>query len=387
MTTLLGHKKERAILQKWKEQGCKDPPYYIISGQSGIGKRTLIQTVFSEYEMSVFSSEDKKKDILEEITKKVKSTTFGDFFSGFVKTLVLIEDIDKAIGDAKFYKGLIKIIAGSKYPILMTCKLKKRVYKHVINLLPICNTDIINFIKPKYNLPLEIIKCAVKQTKGDIRSCMNILNLAEITKSDTGIGHNDSYLISGDAINDVLTNRNSYTDEEMIHICEPDFQNISEMLFYNIPSTFKQQSKSKNKSASKVKEDLESLTKMAKVYDGVSCGDILMKKIHKGYKNTLLVPFLTVSCLPIIKNIHSVNKFKHTKLSIPYNDRTFPTDIISYFGAFKYIIIPRLLNERILTHYSEIKISKELFIKTFRLVSNRVMKTKEKTILEECYVG
>jgi hypothetical protein len=370
---LLGHAKTVKILKTWKENGCKDPPYFNLVGIPGIGKRSIISHVFNEYEILSFCSETKKKDILEEIQKKITVTTFGDFFEDFKKSLILIEHVDKAIGDAKFYKDLLKIIEKSRYPVLMTCKLKKRIYKNTIDIDPVKNVKIVNFLKDKYSIPLPRIKEIVYNSGGDIRSCMNILNLAEITKNTDGIQSSDSFLISNDAIQNILTHKRGILDN--ISICTNDFQNISEMLFYNLPHTFKV-SKSKKKA-------VDDLSDLAKLYDNVSFGDTIMKYIHKGHKESLVGHFVTIACLPVINKIHYKKKFKPTKLSVPFAEYSLPRDINSYFFSFKYITVPKLFEENKLVYYANSVPSKELFDKIFRIVFRRSMKKKEKMILNE----
>lgn len=373
---LIGHDVVVKILQKWKTGGCKDPPYYNICGPSGIGKRTIIKHVFNDYEIVSFCSETKKKDILEEIRNKLSVTTFGDFFDDFVKTLILIEDVDKTVGDTKFYKELLKITEKSKYPVLMTCKLKKRTYKNVIDVLPVKDSKIINVLKTKYDISLARLTGIVKDSRGDIRSCINILDLAQKTNTSSGIYNSDSFLISSDAIQSMLTSK--YSIVEGIKICENDFQNISEMLFYNIPYTSKSRSKKSNKSA------VEDLDTLAKLYDNASFGDTIMKYIHRGHKDSLIGQFVTIACLPVINNIN-IKKFKQTKLSIPYIECHLPSDIGSYMLAFEYITVPMLFNNNKFIFYENKFPSKELFIKIFRIIFKRAMKKKEKTLLESFY--
>jgi hypothetical protein len=369
---LLGHKHVVDKLNEWKLNGCKTPGYMILCGPTGIGKRTIINRVFSDYEILTFHSEYKKRDILTEIKRAVTSTTFGDFFEEFAKTLILVEDVEKTIGDTKFYKDLLELIKISKYPVLMTCKTKKRVYKNIIDVCPLNVSEIVEFLKGRYKCPLSTIKDVVKNSRGDIRSCMNILNLAQITDTNNGISNNNSFLISGDAIRDILSYK--HDTRYVTDMCENDFQNISEMLFYNIPHVFKI-SKSPN---GRVADDL---TDMARLYDYVSFGDTILKYIHRGHKEALIEQFISMSCISIIDKVHHVKKMKYTKLSIPYIEYPLPSDIESYLLSFKYITVPALFNENKLVYYDNVIPSKELFIKMFRIVFKRVMRKKENIVL------
>lgn len=372
MDVLIGHKEEYEFLSKWVQSPFpRKPSYYIITGITGVGKKTLIKHVLFDHEISTFSPEDKKNDILDELKKKINTTTFSDFFEDFSKCAILIEDVDKTLGDSKHFKDVIKLSEKSKYPIFMTCQKKKRTYKNVIRLNQVDENFLFLFFKKKYKLLNDKkIKYIIKNSKGDIRLIKNTIETVVLSKNNTlkGISFKDSFVISNEAIQDVLKNNHEYDLNKKIDIFETDFQNISEMLFYNLPNTSKFTKK----------KSLEDMTRLSRVYENVSYGDIIMKKIIIGFKNELLEHFIIVLCISIINNIHYTKRFKPTKLSIPHVEYNFPPDIFSFLMSFKYLTVPKLFNEGKIEYSEQNELTKHLFIKLFKIVFKRTLKKNEK---------
>lgn len=356
VSVLLGHDAEYDILTKWistKER--RNPDYYILLGKTGIGKTTLIEHVFSDYEIINFSEESKKTEIIESITAMVETKNFSDFFKEIKKIVILIQHVDKSLGDSKQFKELLNLAKKSKHPIVMTSTTNKRAYTNVIHMEPIDDKILYKYYKKVYNIPSKKIKNIIKKSEGDVRCCISNLEL----KLEN---YKDNIRISKEAIEYIKTN-DDLTFDEKIKICETDFQNISEMLFYNINM-----------------KHLE-LEEICDLHENMSVGDCMMKQINKGEIDNLLKPFIIVSCLPVLKKI---KKIKHTKLSVHHLEYNFPRDIFVYLHSFKNITVPTLFNEKKILFYDDKnKLSRELFIKLFRVIFNRPNNLVEKKIISE----
>jgi hypothetical protein len=373
METLIGHSDEYDLLSRWAAQPFpRYPPYYIITGPTGIGKKMLIKHALDGYDFTHFDSNTKKTNILEIFKTKTSMTTFGDFFKGFTKNAIIIEDVDKTLGDLKYYKEFIKLCSKCKCPVIMTCQKKKRIHKNVILLTPIDDKTLFSFFKKTNGISDTKMKFIIKKSRGDIRTLKNAIETISLDKKHNleGICFKDSFLISGQAIKDILSHK--YNISEKTQIIETDFQNISEILFYNIPKTAKFSKKTQ----------LEDLQRLSGVYENVSFGDTLMKKIVTGHKHCLLGHFINVSCFSAIDNMYNVKKLNITKLSIPYVEYTFPRDVSSFLYTFIFLTVPIMMKEKKLVYIKGLcTLNRHLFVKLFRMTFKRILKKQEKEIV------
>lgn len=364
------HEKETELLRKWANDPKRKPKYYTLIGDTGIGKKTILRNIFKDWDICEFGPDNKKNEIIEFLAKKVNTVSFDKFFTGFSKIAIIIEDTDKTLGETKYYKEAIKLSEKSKYPIVFVSQKKKRSYKNIIELKCPPTLDLLDFLKEKCEGQLsdDTLLEIVKECRSDIRKCISIVEITLLDKKCglKGIGYSDSFNISKDAINEILSS--DYTIQKNTHICENDFQNISEMLFYNIPNTV----------------DPE---KWEQTYEYVSFGDTLLNKISCGYKWELIGPFISVSCCKVLENINRKKKIKPTKLSIPYIQYKFPRDTISFLYTFKYITARCLLEEKRVVFPFGYTLDKALFVKLYRMLFKKSLKKEERKTVEDVLQG
>ena len=308
-----------------------DSKIILCIGNSGVGKTTLLNTIFNElnYTIKILNNTENYKD---EINSYLNSKTIDTFFTN-KKHIIFIDDLDIHIHNEKsFISYLCNIKNVNKIPII--CVINKLYERKITDLKKISN--IFYFNKPNINITtqyilnifdkedievdkirLDNIKKIIKVYKNNIK--LILLNLDNIILNKELKDYcyyennfNDSGLF--DIINKLFNKK--YSIEQLDDIVYSDSNLICMLLHENILNELKIRRKLSNN---------EIIDIYSNILDDTCNGDFLEKFVYKNNEWKLL------NLLYIVKifNLNNkVNDYKIKEHNIKYNF----TQILTKYG-------------------------------------------------------
>lgn len=255
----LEHTSQKRDLQDWIN-GKTKYKFCILCGSTGTGKTTLARLIFSKFKIIEFNDSAPKKEILSELhTIQQLNNVSHQLDDNNLKTAVIIEN-----GETLFSDNLDRIetmLDNGRVPVIIifSCILKKRYknYREVlyIELSKLSNVSQFNICnKIIKSEKLQVAKTAVNKlvqgARGDLRKLFHFLRLMCIRK-DTEYGDNEvDEIVEFSGADSVF----EYLDivkhvfqesirgrglEEKLNICYDEYQIIEQLIYSNLPETFK----------------------------------------------------------------------------------------------------------------------------------------------------
>jgi len=322
LKSFVGNKQSVKLLKKYINDK-EENKLIIIYGPHGVGKTTILKLLLKEYNVVEFNLDNihEKSVLFGDIVKCLNNTSITQTYLDDKPRVIVIEDIDKAIGDGIYYNRLLdKILEQTnKCKIIATTSNLKKKYKTPtkVNLVHFDYPELGELVgyseKIAENEKLEISKrgleIIVRSSRYDIRKILHCFKLLSFGGQGTKIKQKDIIRVINFSESDANFSAYEIVDEafngdppewkdeddmdKILGYCHGD-QNMIMDLFY-----------------SNVDNGKTTLGEISKVLDSLSLGDILHSRMFQDQNWELKEESIVVGCLdPIWTITNRENKRK-----------------------------------------------------------------------------
>lgn len=245
----IGNKKAILMLKKWMEN---PDVITVITGPTGVGKTLLASLAFSKYNIVEFNDTVlyEKGAVYDNVRSIIKTNKLCE-----KKTAIIIEDIEKLIGDS--FKKLLDIYDKNTPIICITPEIKKKTISSTfkINEIKLCypeKNEMLDFCEmvasnEKLKIAKKGLEFIISHSKCDFRRILHtfklltlsnkrasitlksISNVLKCSESDTNFS---AYEIVDEFFNEPLDT--NYCMEQYIGYCYSDSALIGELIYSNI---------------------------------------------------------------------------------------------------------------------------------------------------------
>lgn len=234
----------------------------IVYGNIGCGKSCLIEILLSNYDVIEISNDthSDKSSLFDKIEKSIYSQSISTFIGGKKKAIV-IEDLDKTIGENTYYKKLLDLIDEASKKIELTCpiiaitsNLKKKFNTPTkVNLIEIKTLDLeemMNFVSnitksEQLSISTKAMKTLILFSKFDFRKILHSLKLIsysgktkKLTQTEIlnvlRFSEADANFSAFEIVREFFDGEKNDNLEDMINYCYSDQNTISELIFSNL---------------------------------------------------------------------------------------------------------------------------------------------------------